>query len=382
MPKLATTKDLYHLAQLYRIQGDRVAYQQCLKRLMAEEPSNLSYITSYVDDLLQDNQLDAAVPEITKLQQKFAGDFRAVAVIAKYHHLTNSPDRILVLCESYIRSVEPGSNEAVLRVRRVADLLETLIQTGGPDSAVNKPLIQTAIEKYQACLRSHPDGIVPLCGLQAMNGQTSIVFDQLNRMKSTLSKRVLTSAGLSALRAGQATERHFQTVRDWLNEAITEQPQSMALRLSLAEYHTLRQDFASAELAYNEVLKIDPNNVLALNNLAWILSPRSDMASEALEYIERAIAISGHTGELLDTRARILIATGKYDRAIEDLNEALNQSQTSLRYFHLAVAKMKQSQPNEAVAAFRKAKLFGLNPKAIHPSDLPTFKVLSAQAES
>jgi len=378
-PKVATTKDLYHLAQLQRIAGNPKGYQESLLKLMQQEPANISYLTAYVDDLLLGNQLDTAMPHVTRLQEQFAGDFRAVSVIARYYQMKYAPERVLDVCESYIRGVEPGSNEAMLRVRRIADLLEQLIQTGGIDHPSTMALVPAAIEKYQACLRSYPDGIVALVALQAMSGQTSAVFDQLTRLKPTMSKRVLTSAGLATLRNGQATERQYQTVAGWINEALAEQPQSLAIRLSMAEYHTLHQNFADAEAAYLDVLKIDPNNVMALNNLAWILSPKADNAPQALEYVQRAIAISGHTGELLDTRARILIATGKYDRAVEDLTEALNQSQTSLRYFHLSMVKLKQSQNEEALAAFRQAKLYGISARSIHPNDLPAYKMLATQ---
>jgi hypothetical protein len=84
---------------------------------------------------------------------------------------------------------------------------------------------------------------------------------------------------------------------------------------------------------------------------------------------------------MLDTRARILISAGKYDRAVADLTDAINQSGTPLRYFHLAVAQLRMSKTDDAVRTFKEARARGLDAKAIHPHDLPTFKALATRAD-
>ncbi|VTR98134.1 tetratricopeptide repeat protein [Tuwongella immobilis] len=382
-PAVSTTKDRYHLAQLYRLSGNRAAYRKTLTVLLEQDATNRAYRLALVEDLLADNKLEEALPHVQKLQANFGGDYRAVGLVAKYHQLMGSPERVLAMMDAYIRDVEPGSNEASLRVRQAAELLDSLARTtpAGQEPS-SRILAASAIDKYAAGLRLNPDGLVPLVSLLAYDGQPNRAFDLINRLKPQLSNRLLTSAGLSLLRSGQANDRQFQTVKDWLDTAVAQQPDSTMLQLTMAEYHALKQDYAAAEKLYQAVLTKDPNNVMALNNLAWILAPKPDTTARALQYVQKAIDLTGHTGELLDTRARVLIASGKYDRAVEDLTEALNQSETSLRYFHLAVARLKQSQPAAATTAFRKAKFHGLNPQEVHPSDLPAFKVLSAELGS
>jgi hypothetical protein len=39
------------------------------------------------------------------------------------------------------------------------------------------------------------------------------------------------------------------------------------------------------------------------------------------------------------------------------------------------------SKPEDAVRTFREARARGLDPKVIHPHDLPTFKALATQAD-
>jgi tetratricopeptide (TPR) repeat protein len=220
-----------------------------------------------------------------------------------------------------------------------------------------------------------------MAALLAFHGQVQQAFDELARNKSKLSQTSLVTGGVAVVRNGPATAKQFETVKGWIEEALAANPSSIPLRLNLGELHALRHDFATAENVYRDVLKIDPKNQVALNNLAWILSPRPDAADQALGYADRAIELYGPTGEMLDTRARILISAGKYDRAVADLNDAINQSGTGLRYFHLALAQMRMSKTDEAVQTFREARTRGLDPKAIHPQDLPTFKVLATQAD-
>src|SRR5207244_9705277 len=140
-----------------------------------------------------------------------------------------------------------------------------------------------------------------------------------------------TSAGVGVLRGGNASPQQFQLVNVWIDAALSAEPASIPLKLNLGELRALRQDFAAAEQIYREVLKADPKNIVALNNLAWILAPRTDAADEALRFADRAIELYGSTAEILDTRARILISAGRYDRAVADLNDAINQGGTPLR---------------------------------------------------
>jgi tetratricopeptide (TPR) repeat protein len=216
-----------------------------------------------------------------------------------------------------------------------------------------------------------------MAALLAFHGEVQAAFDELERRKRTLSQTALVTAGVAVLRSGHANARQFQTVKGWIGEALSAAPGSLALRLNLAELHALQQDFATAEQVYRDVLKADPKNAVALNNLAWILAPRPNAADQALQLADRAIELYGATGEMLDTRARILIAAGKYDRAVADLTDAINQSGTPLRYFHLAIARLKMQQPDEAAKAFQTARARGLDPKAIHPDDLPTYRALA-----
>jgi len=377
----ATSNDWFQLAQLYRVAGDRAASRKCLQELTKREPRNLYYLAINVDDLLSENKLDEARPLAVRLAEG-AQDIRVVSAAARFHTLANEPKEVLDVVEKYVRAADAGTTDAIGRQRQAAELLDQLSRVAAYKRlSAAKPLLDAACERYRASLRAFPEAVIPMAALLSFHGQVQQSLDELVRQKTKVSQTSLVTGGVAVLRNGPATPRQVETVKGWIDEALAANPNSIPLRLNLGELHVLRHDFVTAENVYREVLKADAKNQVALNNLAWILSPRSDAADQALGYADRAIELYGPTGEMLDTRARILISAGKYDRAVTDLNDAINQSGTGLRYFHLALAQMRMSKTEEAVQTFREARARGLDPKAIHPQDLPTFKVLATRAD-
>ncbi|HEY1189638.1 MAG TPA: hypothetical protein VGE74_18470, partial [Gemmata sp.] len=142
----------------------------------------------------------------------------------------------------------------------------------------------------------------------------------------------------------------------------------------------LRHNTPAAIAGFEKVLEKEPKNVIALNNLAWLLAVDPATAEKALGLVARATREGGLTGELLDTRARVQITLKQFDAAERDLAEAISHEPTPLRWFHVALLRMSQSpqKPAEAQKAFAEAKRRGLEAKSVHPADLPVFKVLDA----
>lgn len=375
--------DVFRLAQMYRKTGQSEAFVKSLGSLAEKDPSNPSYVTAYLNALLDENRLEEAQPWAARLQRDHAGEFPSLQVLVKYHHLNNEPTRAMELAERYFRAVEAGSNEAPQRLRRIGELFDEVSKLGGPQRNRSRAMLaDAAIRHYEACLSGQPDAAILLASLLARMDRAEEGFTQLVRIGSRISDRARIAGGLDLLRSGRATPHHQTEIRRWVDEALSRRPNSMALRLSLGEYFTLINDFTEAEKAFRAALELDPDNVVALNNLAWVMAPDQTRAAQALEHIEKALQISGRNSELLDTRARALLtrgAEGDYDRAVADLTEALGEGQTSLRYFHLAVAKLKQSDTNEAVDAFRKAEAHGLEKRMVHPADMPAYQTLRSR---
>ncbi|HEX3152429.1 MAG TPA: tetratricopeptide repeat protein [Gemmataceae bacterium] len=378
---VATANDWLQLAQLQRTNGDRAAVRRSLQVLTKREPDNLFYLALNVDELLSDNKLEEARPFIARLAPGVA-DVRVLATVARFHTLANEPDAALKVMDGYVRLADAGTADGATRQRQAADLLDQLTRLAASKGlSCARPLLDAACERYRASLRNFPDSIAPMTALMASAGQVQPALGELEKHKARVSAATLATAGVGILRTGQATTKQFETVKVWIDVAMMAAPDSIPLKLCLGEFFALCSDFANAEPIYRDVLKAEPKNVHALNNLAWILATRPDFADEALRYVDSAIAQVGVTAELLDTRARVLISAGRYDRAIADLTDAIGQGAGPLRYFHLALAHSKMGKSIEATTAFRNAVARGLDVRMVHPDDAAVFRLLASQAQ-
>ncbi len=142
---------------------------------------------------------------------------------------------------------------------------------------------------------------------------------------------------------------------------------SVALQMHLAALYDLRGRYNDAEEQYKQILKVEPNNVVALNNLAWLLALHTGDGPEALQKITTAIAGMGRQSSLLDTRGLVFLALGQNDKALADFKEAAEDAPTPTILFHLARAHNLAKDRNTAADVLRQAREKGLEPGKLHP---------------
>ena len=101
---------------------------------------------------------------------------------------------------------------------------------------------------------------------------------------------------------------------------IAENPKNLALRVYLGERELAAKNYKAAAAHYEAVIGIEPNNALALNNLAWIGGELGD--PKALGYAERAVKIAPHSAAVLDTYGTLLLKKGDAQKGLEYLRGA------------------------------------------------------------
>jgi putative PEP-CTERM system TPR-repeat lipoprotein len=134
---------------------------------------------------------------------------------------------------------------------------------------------------------------------------------------------------LIAAREPDSAEHHM---RAWLEQHPADQP----TRLYFASHLLQRAEFSAARREYETILKRDPDNVIALNDLAWARLQSKD--GDAVQPAERAYHLAPSNPAVADTLAWVLAETGKPARAIPLLKKALEAAPTSsdirLHYAH------------------------------------------------
>ena len=110
----------------------------------------------------------------------------------------------------------------------------------------------------------------------------------------------------------------IERLRDWLGD----QPEDLRVRNQLAGMELQRGNEAGASEEYAEILRSQPDNVIALNNLAWLT--RNADPQKAMEYIRRADELVPENPQITDTYAMVELASGNPRRALE-LNDSAIQ---------------------------------------------------------
>ena len=113
----------------------------------------------------------------------------------------------------------------------------------------------------------------------------------------------------------------FQMARDTLAPFVESPSATISVLMTYALASSAAGDDASAEHAYRQLLKIDPKQAVAQNNLADILRKKDspDALSEAETLARAAIAAAPNdpnTSNFCDTLARTLLKEGRVDDAI------------------------------------------------------------------
>jgi len=146
------------------------------------------------------------------------------------------------------------------------------------------------------------------------------------------------------LRAGQ-----FDAAIGTLAPRVMKNPGDTQAHLLLADALFRSGDTARAVKQYEHALAAEPDNLVALNNLAWTL--RNEDTERALKYIHRARELLPGQPDILDTIAVIEYLAGNHHRALFSIEAALQKrpGDPSMR-FHRAQINAELGRTEEAIA--------------------------------
>ncbi|MFT7186638.1 MAG: tetratricopeptide (TPR) repeat protein [Pseudohongiellaceae bacterium] len=136
---------------------------------------------------------------------------------------------------------------------------------------------------------------------------------------------------LGLLKQTSAQDKHL---KDWV-VAFPNNP--LAVLFQAVKYQQ-RGQLSKAIDGYTKVLKVAPDNVMALNNLGWIYFEKDD--DTALELLKRASELAPESAAVLDSYGWVLAKSGQVDRGLVYLEKANQLSPENKEIAdHLAIVK-------------------------------------------
>lgn len=140
----------------------------------------------------------------------------------------------------------------------------------------------------------------------------------------------------SALIASSKTAEADKFSSAWLKDY----PKDAAYQYYLGDVAIAKKDYAGAEKLYSGVAKLQPNNSVVLNNLAWVTGKLNKPG--AVEMAESAVKIAPNQPAFMDTLAGLLADRNDFEKALEWQNKAIAaQPQNNLYKINLAKIYIK-----------------------------------------
>ncbi len=166
----------------------------------------------------------------------------------------------------------------------------------------------------------------------------------------------------------------IDAARERLNRVLKQDQRDVTARLLLATLEEKAGYMDKARELYQLILVGDPTNLMALNNLASILSEYGNDPAAALPYAEKVYQLASDSAAVNDTLGWAYYQNARASRAIFYLESAVKLQPTALRKTHLALAYFEDGrsqlakntiddalkmQPDLPQAIMAKAKITG-----------------------
>jgi tetratricopeptide (TPR) repeat protein len=367
-----TPQEQFLLAQLY--ESDRnwtKASEKLLELIASKQGKTPEIVAFYIRALLRHDRVSDARVLMSDLETMDPNSARTVGLKARLLTEENKGDEAGRLLKDFARK-EFAAKKDPQTLSRFASLLADL---GRPAEA--EELYRLNVAETE---KTRPESVLGLASFLASHGKLGEALDLCERVSDRCSPELVAVVAVGSLRLAKATDADRKRVQTWLDEMIRKKPDSVNLLVARADLLDACGEYDASVRVYRDLLERNPRNVLALNNLAWLLAIHDNKGEEARKLIDRAIELAGPGGDLLDTQASVLLALNQPEEAIKKLEDAVQQLPTGPRYFHLTQALDKAGRRDAAKEAWIKAtKELLLNENLLHPLERADYQKFNTE---
>ena len=179
---------------------------------------------------------------------------------------------------------------------------------------------------------------------------TRAYLSQLSRGQPRLEILFHTIESGALIQAG-----HADRARDLLDRALNKYPNEADLLFARVLLFDSLGNKEGSEQDLKQIIRIRPEDSRALNHLGYMLADQTERYQEALELIERAIAISPDDPAIIDSLGWAQFKLGRYEEALTNLRRAYAVFPDAEVASHVGEVLWMMGREQEAVEIWRGA---------------------------
>jgi tetratricopeptide (TPR) repeat protein len=227
-------------------------------------------------------------------------------------------------------------------VRALSVLVQTYVAQGQIPASLQKA-------REYAAKQPNSDAVQHFLGqLLAANGDKADARRAFEAAKAANPDSVPADLALASM---DAAEGRPGDARKRIAALLAAHPDNTNVHILSAQLDMAEGKNAPAIDTYRKALEVDPRNVVALNNLACLLTD-AGQPDEALKYAQQAKQITPEAASVDDTLGWTYYTKGIYSLAVTHLENAVTREPNARRQYHLAMAYFKAGDPRRGRRAF------------------------------
>jgi tetratricopeptide (TPR) repeat protein len=333
-PANRTDEDRFQLASLYlrsealqlKANGESSETRQLaeaagrlLKMACNGPKANPNYVYTYADFLLKQDRYYDALEEFERLKNLAPDSFTSILLKARLELANGLPEIAKETIMVWMRSqLEPNPKDGDSAKRAVP-----MVQAGQALMALKMPKEAEALlrEAYRWDPRTAKDYVRNLLSTDDVVVRKMAIDFLVERVKNEKTSEFATVLA-GVLKSVESDTRFAASTQEAISQIDTASITDPQLLKSLADHWIWQGKDLSAIETFRRIIELRPNDIVALNNLANLLAEQPNGTQEALQHIERAIAIAGENPVLLDTKGTVLLLGSRFLEAVQVLRLA------------------------------------------------------------
>lgn len=307
------------LSRVYLAQGDKVKAKALLADAISRFPDDPLLVSAYARILVDAKELEAAYGQFLKLEQLAQENDSASYWLG-------------------LIALELGRNEAarehflhLINLDKRTDVAAYYLGRMAEDRSEPKE----AIRWYQRVQEGEfsEEAQVRIVRLMASQGEVQEAFDWLQRKRIQYPDQAARFYLIEAeLLRDHGTPEQVMALFD---TAIGAMPDNNELLYARGLYAASQKRMDILERDLLQVIANDPRHADALNALGYTLADQTNRHQEALDYIQRALALKPDSAAIMDSMGWVLFRLGRNQEAIDYLRQAFNKLPDSEIAAHL-----------------------------------------------